>query len=146
MIISELETKRLKLIPIGNRHITKEYVCWMNDKDVIRFLDSGGDYDLKKLENYIKNAVRLRTLFWAIHIKNSKKHIGNIKIDPIDKKNNYINRINPKKTSKNAPDPTKYIFESLEVLTFSFLFAIISNAASALLIKSGKSGILLAID
>ncbi len=89
MIISELETKRLKLIPLGIRHITKEYVRWMNDKDVIRFLDSGGDYDLKKLENYIKNAVRLKTLFWAIHVKNSKKHIGNIKIDPIDKKNNY---------------------------------------------------------
>jgi len=89
MIISELETKRLKLTPLGIRHVSKEYVRWMNDKDVIRFLDSGGDYDIKKLENYIKNAIRLKNFFWAIHLKNSKKHIGNIKIDPIDKKNNF---------------------------------------------------------
>lgn len=60
----------------------------MNDPEVIRYLESGGDYTLAKLKLYLKKVEKNPILFWAIVVR-SGKHIGNIKIDPI----NYRNRV-----------------------------------------------------
>lgn len=65
-------------------HLSDDYVRWMNDADVNKYLESGGDYTLSKLEDFLKEQEEKDILFWAIHIKESNKHIGNIKIDPID--------------------------------------------------------------
>lgn len=80
----ELETKRLILKPLTLQHLSQNYVDWMNDIDVYRYLESGGNYTLKDLEHYLKEQEHKSILFWAIHLKSSDKHIGNIKIDPID--------------------------------------------------------------
>jgi RimJ/RimL family protein N-acetyltransferase len=48
-----------------------------------------GDYTIKMLENYIKNLIINKKYFWVIKIKDSNKHIGNIKIDPIDFYNGF---------------------------------------------------------
>lgn len=84
--IPTLETERLILEPLSLKFCTKEYVNWLNDIDVIRYLDSGGDYTLEKLENYIQYVNEKEIFFWAIILKKSNKHIGNIKIDPINQK------------------------------------------------------------
>ncbi len=84
MRASILESNRLILVPLSLDHLSKEYVNWMNDYDVIEFLESGGDYTFKMLEKFLKEQVENKILFWAIHIKKTNKHIGNIKIDPID--------------------------------------------------------------
>lgn len=83
-----LETKRLSLKPLSLVHLSNEYVKWMNDSEVIKHLESGGDYSIEKLEEFLKDVESKDILFWAIHIKNSNKHIGNIKIDPVDSKIN----------------------------------------------------------
>lgn len=80
----ELESERLILKPLTLQHLSKAYVSWMNDIDVYKYLETGGNYSSKDLELYLKEQQEKEILFWAIHIKSNNKHIGNIKIDPID--------------------------------------------------------------
>ncbi|MAC41832.1 MAG: hypothetical protein CMJ05_08595 [Pelagibacterales bacterium] len=84
----ELKSKRLLFEPIGMKHLSEDYVDWMNDLEVIKYMDSGGDYSLEKLKNFLLEQERKKILFWAIIVKETNKHIGNIKIDPIDHENN----------------------------------------------------------
>lgn len=79
-----LESERLYYKPLCIEHITKEYVNWINDHEVNKYLESGGDYTIEKLKAYIEEHEKKESLFWAIHLKDSNKHIGNIKIDPIN--------------------------------------------------------------
>lgn len=86
--IPQLETKRLHLEPLGIKFLTKKYLSWMRDIDVIKYLESGGrDYTKEMLEKYLENIETNKIFSWAIILKSNKSHIGNIKIDPIDKKN-----------------------------------------------------------
>ncbi|PWL30920.1 GNAT family protein [uncultured Roseivirga sp.] len=82
-----LETVRLDLKPLDSSFLSQDYVDWMNDTEVNKYLESGGDYTLEKLSNFLKQVESNPILFWAIVIKDSQKHIGNIKIDPISHRN-----------------------------------------------------------
>ena len=79
-----LESERLILKPLNLSFLSQEYVDWMNDSHVNEFLSSGGDYSLEKLKFFLIEVEQKDILFWAINIKNSSKHIGNIKIDPVE--------------------------------------------------------------
>jgi [ribosomal protein S5]-alanine N-acetyltransferase len=81
-----LESKNLIFKPLSLDHLSYDYVDWLNDKDVNRYLESGNDYTLNKLRNFLIEVEKKMILFWAIHIKSDDTHIGNIKIDPIDNK------------------------------------------------------------
>lgn len=82
--LAVLETKRLILKPLNTHFLSLEYVHWMNDEKVNRYLESGGDYTIEKLTAYLKEVEDNPKYFWAIELKSSGKHIGNIKIDPIN--------------------------------------------------------------
>ena len=82
----ELSSERLIYEPLSLKHLSNNYVKWLNDIDVIRFMESGGDYSIKKLEKYLINQER-KNIFLGYKTKKNGKHIGNIKIDPICKKN-----------------------------------------------------------
>ncbi len=84
----ELESERLFFEPLSLKHLSQTYVNWLNNKEVNRFLESRGGYTLETLESYLVKHEKKGILFWAIHIKKSQKHIGNIKIDPIDLEQN----------------------------------------------------------
>ncbi len=84
--LHSLETDRLILEPISSRFCTKEYVNWLNDKEVYKYLDTGGNYTLERLADYLSAYSVNPVLFWAIIVKETSSHIGNIKIDPINKK------------------------------------------------------------
>ena len=81
-----LESERLILKPLNLSFLSQKYVNWMNDVDVNKFLMSGGDYSLEKLKIFLTEVEKEDILFWAILIKNECKHIGNIKIDPVELK------------------------------------------------------------
>lgn len=70
-------------------HLSIDYVNWMNDPVVCAYLESGGDYTFEKLKEYLSQLVKNPILFWAIHLKSNNKHIGNIKIDPINLQHKY---------------------------------------------------------
>ena len=41
-----LESKNLIFKPLSLDHLSYDYVDWLNDKDVNRYLESGNDYTL----------------------------------------------------------------------------------------------------
>jgi len=84
----KLISDRLIFEPLGLKHLSTRYVNWMNDSLVNKYMESGGDYTLDKLRDFLLEQERNKILFWAIKIKKTKKHIGNIKINPIDNRNN----------------------------------------------------------
>ena len=84
MVPNKLESSRLTLVKLNSSFCSQTYVDWMNDIDVFRYLDSGGDYTIQKLREYLLETEKREILFYAITIKNSNKHIGNIKVDPIN--------------------------------------------------------------
>lgn len=83
-----LESQRLFYEPLSLKHLSMTYVNWLNDSQVNSYLESGGGYTIEDLEVFLVEQEQKKILFWAIYIKDSKKHIGNIKIDPIDLGNN----------------------------------------------------------
>ena len=76
-------SERLIFKPLGLEHLSSAYVDWMNDKDVVKYLESGGNYTYEMLRDYLRFAQEGEILLWAIHIKSNLKHIGNVKIDPV---------------------------------------------------------------
>ena len=79
-----LESERLTYIPVSLKHLSKDYVAWLNDPDVYKFLETRGNYTFDKLKRFLKECELTPKLFWAIHLKSNNLHIGNIKIDPIN--------------------------------------------------------------
>lgn len=79
-----LESPRLYYKALSLENCTEEYVNWLNDLEVILYLETGGNYTIEKLREFL-NKIQNNSaiLFWAIYLKENNKHIGNIKIDPI---------------------------------------------------------------
>lgn len=84
-----LESERLILKPLSLEHLTQDYVDWLNDEHVYRYLETGGNYTLAMLEEYLQDVIKKDIYFWAIHLKSSDLHIGNVKIDPINSKHGF---------------------------------------------------------
>ena len=82
--MKKLETERLVLEPISLYHCTDTYLGWLNDPDVYKWLETRGGQNMQMLESFVKSHVKKRTYMWAVKIKESNKHIGNIKMDPIN--------------------------------------------------------------
>ncbi len=84
-----LESDRLVHKPLSLDYLTMQYVDWMNDPEVNRYLETGGGYTLEMLREYLSAVERNEILFWAIHLKDNGKHIGNIKIDPVNLRHGF---------------------------------------------------------
>lgn len=80
----ELESERLLLKRLTIDHLSDSYVSWLNDCEVNKYLETRGGYSLEKLKAFLIDQEKKDIYFWAIQLKDSSKHIGNIKIDPID--------------------------------------------------------------
>ncbi len=80
----DLESERLIYKRVSAEHVTDAYVNWINDPEVNRYLETRGNYTLDLLKVYVNEQYKKEIYFWAIHLKDSEKHIGNIKIDPIN--------------------------------------------------------------
>jgi [ribosomal protein S5]-alanine N-acetyltransferase len=78
-----LLSNRLELRPLNLSFCTQQYVDWMNDPEVYKYLETRGHYTIGKLREYLSDVEEKNILFWAIVLRGSDKHIGNIKIDPI---------------------------------------------------------------
>ena len=87
MKVPTIESERLIFKPLSMQHFTQDYVDWLNDPDVYRYLETGGNYTLDLLKTYLLDVEKKDILFWGIHLKDSLLHIGNIKIDPVNFKN-----------------------------------------------------------
>ena len=84
----DLESERLIFKRLSREHISADYVDWLNDTEVNMYLETRRGYTIDLLKSYIEEQYKNEVYFWAIHLKDSNKHIGNIKVDPIDLKVN----------------------------------------------------------
>ncbi len=87
--MDSLETKRLLLKPLDRSFCSKTYLKWINDENVIRYMDIVKGSSLSDLESYLFNIEKNKIFSWALILRDSKKHIGNIKIDPISFRNGF---------------------------------------------------------
>ena len=77
------ETIYLKLLEV--KDVTQDYVSWMNDPEVNKYLESKDRvFSLKDLKEFVLKTNDFETnFFFGIYDIKSKKHIGNIKIGSI---------------------------------------------------------------
>lgn len=71
--------------------VTQEYLNWLNDKEVCRFLESKiNQYTINTLKEYVyKLYYSQNDILFGIFIKDSDKHIGNIKIGGMNHEHKY---------------------------------------------------------
>ncbi len=68
----------------------REYCRWMNDKQVTQYTESRFQRNTAKtLRSFISQMSNDDNVFFAIISKDNNKHIGNIKIGPINKIHNF---------------------------------------------------------
>lgn len=86
-----LKGKNIYLRPIEISDATKDYVHWLNDPKVNQYLESRFlRSTLKNLKEYVKNIKKdPNYIFLAIVRKDSGKHIGNIKLGPINRHHKF---------------------------------------------------------
>jgi len=76
--------KRVYLRELQEENATKEYCGWLNSKEVNKYLETRRS-TIPKLKKYIRKQIEdQHSFFVGIFDKENDKHIGNIKIEPID--------------------------------------------------------------
>ncbi len=85
------ESNRLYLRELTLTDTSESYVDWLNDPDVNRFMESRFvTHSIESLKEYVKKMQDdENTMFLAIIDSKEEKHIGNIKIDSINRNHNY---------------------------------------------------------
>jgi len=83
--------EKIYLRGLERSDLTGDYFDWLNDREVTRFMDSGlFPNTVEKMEDFYRNtALSSDNAIFAIVEKKADKHIGNIKLGPI----NWISRI-----------------------------------------------------
>jgi len=81
---SLIESSRLIFEPLSTAHVSENYVSWLNDPEVFKYLETGGNLTVPLLQEFLEGVEKKNILFWAIILKEGNKHIGNIKIDPVN--------------------------------------------------------------
>ena len=51
---------KIKLKELKVKDVTKEYVSWMNDKDIIRFTEISKRQTLKSIKEYVKKNIKVK--------------------------------------------------------------------------------------
>ena len=80
-----IETKRLNLRELELADVSTEYVAWLNDPDVDRYLETRlSRQDEESVRAFVER-VRQRDdeFLFGIFLRDSGRHIGNIKVGPI---------------------------------------------------------------
>jgi ribosomal-protein-alanine N-acetyltransferase len=86
-----IEGERIYLREIRLSDANKNYHDWMNDPEINQYLESRFErWSVSKLRRYISDIKRNPdNVFLTIVSKDGNKHIGNIKIGPINQRHGY---------------------------------------------------------
>jgi len=82
----KIKGNRVYLRQVELSDVNQVYVSWLNDPEVNKYLETRFDVQtMESVHNYVeKMAVNKDELFFAICLKENDKHIGNIKLGPIN--------------------------------------------------------------
>ena len=85
------ETERIFLRETLPGDVNDEYVSWMNDPEVTRYMEARfGKHTQQSVNDFVENAVKRENSFLlAIIAKDQNKHIGNVKLGPIDTEHGF---------------------------------------------------------
>jgi len=83
-----IEGATIFLRPIAEEDATEAYVSWMNDPEVVKYTESTScDHTVDSLREYIRHRQECPdTYFFAIIRKNDNRHVGNIKLGPVNRR------------------------------------------------------------
>ena len=81
-----IESGRILLRPVTLEDVNENYLCWMNDPEVMRYTESRFQpHSLESIRDYVQSVQKEpANLFLAIIEKESGNHIGNVKIGHIN--------------------------------------------------------------
>lgn len=81
-----LQGQRIYLREVCVSDVNEDYYYWMNDPGITRYLESRFfPNDIESLKEYVNQRQKDRnSVFLAIVVKGEERHIGNIKLGPID--------------------------------------------------------------
>lgn len=85
-----LEGKRIFMREVRLSDVNETYYRWMNDPEITQFLESRFvPNSMERLQEYVRNFTGNKdNILLAIVLKENHRHIGNIKLGPI----NWVNR------------------------------------------------------
>lgn len=76
---------RLYLRRLSEKDATPEYLSWLNDPEIQKYLETPPTNSTEQLKEYIrKQNENPNSLFLGIFDRKTNRHIGNIKLEPID--------------------------------------------------------------
>jgi [ribosomal protein S5]-alanine N-acetyltransferase len=80
------ENSKIHLFLLKPDHVTQEYVSWLNDPEVNKFLECRFSiHTIETTKNFVQTILDSPSyLFLGIYSRLLSRHIGNIKIGPID--------------------------------------------------------------
>jgi len=80
-------TETIELFVLEADHVGDAYVAWLNDPEVGRFLESRfADHDLASTRAFVADMLASdNNLFLGIRSRELDRHVGNIKLGPIDR-------------------------------------------------------------
>lgn len=86
MNIPVLVGERILLRPVSRQDATLEYVSWLNDPETTRYMESGRRQEsIESITEYIaRYENREDVRFMAIVLKDRSRHVGNLKLEPIN--------------------------------------------------------------
>ena len=77
--------EKIFLVPLELKHISDDYLSWVNDSELTKFLEIGErERTVSDLEDYITNSPKEGRTNFAIFTEESKTHIGNGSIYDVD--------------------------------------------------------------
>lgn len=81
-----IDATRIYLRDVQEQDATERYVAWMNDAAVTRYMETRfATHTVESLREYVSMMRhKAGTLFLAIVVREGDRHIGNIKLGPID--------------------------------------------------------------
>ena len=83
-----IETERLILRSVTADDVGEQYLGWLNDPEVTRFLETVGCPNLDALREYVDAILVDDSVVFAAIIEPRMGYIGNIKLGPIERRHN----------------------------------------------------------
>ena len=80
------------LRPVNENDLSGNYMKWLNDKEVTRFMAFGNSpITLERMKDYLNKLRDDNSLLLAVIMADDDRHVGNIRIGPIDDYNKRSN-------------------------------------------------------
>ena len=79
-----LKSKKVKFDLFTKNKVNKDYKEWMNDKSITKYILKKKQTTIKQLKSFVESIDNSENYFFRIIDIKSNKHIGNIRLGPLN--------------------------------------------------------------